>query len=381
MAPPHSLEREKTTAPPIWTGRVARSYAILLVLAFVTQLLRVLYPRELPPETSRWESIWVPVLYNLLPIFVGAVAFWFWLHRRSVMRVKGFSFVRHVEGFAVFALVDVAAALASRAAYGHAPSVIATTIDFWWSVMITLPFWYVIFALMATFAFENERVATAAAEREQLIEARRVAENRRLAAELRMLRTYVQPHFLFNTLNAIASLIDVAPARARQAIVTTADLLRASMLADPNDDLVSLDDELTLVRRYLAIEQLRMEQRLQTAFAIDGTYSRAMVPRFTLQVLVENAVRHGIFPKPHGGTVSLGVAPNEEMLVVTVSDDGVGANPADISATTGLGLRSIRERLHAAFGDRSSVSIDTTPGAGFVATLRIPREPYAERPA
>ena len=192
------------------------------------------------------------------------------------------------------------------------------------------------------------------------------------AAQLDRLKARLQPHFLFNTLNGIATLIRDEPARARVMLVRLSDLLRA--IVDGGDDqMVPLAREMTLVRQYLEIQEMRFADRLQVSLEVPGESAGLPVPNFLLQPVVENAVQHGIARSERGGTVSIRVRSDASHLDIEVVDQPHGAvdRPAD-SSGRGIGLATTRERLARLYGDRYGFSMHKGQGGGTVVTLRIP---------
>jgi hypothetical protein len=242
---------------------------------------------------------------------------------------------------------------------------------FWLSGFYSLPMWFVLVELMAAIGAMFDEGQAREAQAQRALRQRERAETMRLATELRMLRTFIQPHFLFNALNSIASLLETAPAQARRAIVTTADLLRAATAGRPTeDDRWTLREELVVVRAYLELEGLRMQGRLRVVEQVPPELESTEIPRFAVQTLVENAVRHGLFPKPAGGTVQLSAARRNGEVTFEVRDDGVGCVDTDLTDVEGMGLRSVRERLRAAFGETANLHVETGPNGGFSVRLQ-----------
>jgi LytS/YehU family sensor histidine kinase len=134
---------------------------------------------------------------------------------------------------------------------------------------------------------------------------------------------------------------------------------------------VALEDELELVRQYLAIEQARFSDRLRPEFRIDSTLAATAVPSFALQHLVENAIRHGIARQPEAGRLTISAGRDGDVLELTVEDDGVGLPPA-IEPAKGHGIENTRERLRAMYGERASLTVSRRAGRGTIATLRVP---------
>jgi signal transduction histidine kinase len=199
------------------------------------------------------------------------------------------------------------------------------------------------------------------------------AENLRVRAEMEALRGQLNPHFLFNSLHSITALVREDAARAEEALLQFAGLLRRvlDLKREPADE-VSLAEEMAFVDDYLAIERLRLGERLRVRRAISSEALTCRLPTFSVQPLVENAIRYAVTPRRDGGTVTLEGAVRDERLVLTVADDGPGAEAASVAQAKGVGLDVIRRRLRARHGDRATVLVDTAPGKGFRVTLALP---------
>ena len=199
-------------------------------------------------------------------------------------------------------------------------------------------------------------------------------------AELAALRARIEPHFLYNALESIAGLVRADPDAAEEAIARLGGaprrlLDRGSGTEDP-DGLVPLADEMATVRDTLFIERLRMDLRLTVIERIEEDALDCLVPPLTLQPLVENAVEHGLAPRPGGGTLSIAarVEPiaDGRRLVLEVADDGVGAHEDVLAAAPGLGLDHLRRRLDAHYGEAARMDVVTTPERGFSVRLAMP---------
>jgi signal transduction histidine kinase len=194
-------------------------------------------------------------------------------------------------------------------------------------------------------------------------------------ARLHSLQAQLQPHFLFNALNAIAML--VRRDRKQEAIdvvVGFGELLRYVLNESGTLD-VSLAEELGFVRRYLDIERVRLGDRLRVTIDVDAEAQRALVPNLVLQPLVENALKHGIVVRPEGGVIRIIGARRGEMLRLEVEDDGPGLDAnfsLDQADARGIGLRNLRDRIGVFFGDAGSFSIGTGPSGGTLAVVQIP---------
>ncbi len=171
-------------------------------------------------------------------------------------------------------------------------------------------------------------------------------------AQLRMLRYQLNPHFLFNTLNAISTLIlDNQNRIANQAVTRLSDFLRYTLDQDPMKK-VTVRQELDALNMYLSTEQLRFNDRLRIEFAFEEAALEALVPSLLLQPLIENAVKYAVSPRESGGTIRVEGRVRGAMLELSVADDGPGAKTTNaLIDGRGVGLRNTRERLHVLYGD------------------------------
>jgi signal transduction histidine kinase len=208
--------------------------------------------------------------------------------------------------------------------------------------------------------------ATETAESEQL--KRQVVEARMAA-----MQAQVEPHFLFNTLASIDHLIETDPPRASVMQKNLIALLRASMPAMRESHPAShtLGRELAVIRPYLEILKVRMEDRLNIDIEVPDGLLSAEFPPMMIQSLVENAIKHGLEPKPEGGTLSVRAEIIHGNLAVTVADTGLGFGKA-ATAGTGVGLTNIRERLQLLFANKGSMAIAENSPSGTVVTLTVP---------
>ncbi len=213
--------------------------------------------------------------------------------------------------------------------------------------------------------------AQAAGEEARGAQLRRSAlETQQLATRLRLLQAQVEPHFLFNTLASIDHLIEVDAPRASRMQKNLIALLRASMPA-MRESAATLGRELQVVRPYLEILKVRMEDRLRAEIDVaEGLYS-ADFPPMVLQSLVENAIKHGLEPKPEGGTLRVEAEVAHGKLVVSVADTGVGFGRA-ATVGTGTGLNSIRERLTLIYGAQAELRIGENSPTGTRVSVVVP---------
>lgn len=210
--------------------------------------------------------------------------------------------------------------------------------------------------------------AAARARAEEMAASRAAAESSR--AQLHALQMQIQPHFVFNTLNTAAMMArDGNAAGAADVITRLADMLRDVVTETPGTR-VTLRDELEFVQRYLAIEQARFGSRLRVDFTVAPEALDVQVPRFILQPIVENAVRHGLSRSPTSGSIGIATAIADGRLAIRVTDDGAGLQSED-GGPGGIGLRNTRSRLAALYGADFELAL-TGDSRGATVTMRLP---------
>jgi two-component system LytT family sensor kinase len=195
-------------------------------------------------------------------------------------------------------------------------------------------------------------------------------ELRLVEARLQALQTQLHPHFLFNTLNAIAELIYQDPRRAERTLTQLSDLLRV-VLNRGEEHEVTLGEELAFLRGYITLQQTLLQERLTVVWNIEDETAAARVPTMILQPLVENAIRHGITPQVAGGTIQISAVRRNTSLVLTVDDDGVGLD-ATAAPGAGVGLPNTRARLEQLYGAAQTLAIEQAPGAGVRVSISLP---------
>jgi len=191
-------------------------------------------------------------------------------------------------------------------------------------------------------------------------------------ARLRALQSQLNPHFLFNALNGIATLIREGDrTRAADTVDTLSDFLRLTLQKLDSPE-IPVREELAFVEQYLRIQRLRFGSSLRATVDADPETHGALVPTLILQPLVENAVRHGVLARAQGGALSVSICRRDDVLVMTVEDDGPG--PGDACAHPyGMGLKNSAERLAALYGDGAHMSVGARPhGRGFVVVVFLP---------
>jgi sensor histidine kinase YesM len=206
--------------------------------------------------------------------------------------------------------------------------------------------------------------ATKRAETEQL-------ERSVLEARMEALQAQIEPHFLFNTLASIDQLIQTDPPRASKMQQSLIRYLRSAMPQMREGRRPTLGQQVNLCSAFLEIMSVRMEGRLQPVVSVPEGLKSAVFPSMMLQTLVENAIKHGLEPKPEGGRLEIGAEIVDGQLAVHVLDNGVGFMP---KAEAGVGLANVRERLKALYSGRAELIISVPPGGGTCATIKVPYE-------
>jgi signal transduction histidine kinase len=321
---------------------------------------QLLVKQSLGPDAPHWGWIawqggeWL-ILGSLIPL-TWVLGRRFPIRRPHVRRHLAI----HAAGALVLCVAWATVGLALGNLLGSAPDGLpgwlGTSLP--WSVFM----YFAVLGCVHAFLYFNEarqREAHAATLAAQLSEAR-------LAA----LRMQLHPHFLFNSLNALLVLVrDKDTPNAERMLELLGGVLRQVLRADAAQD-ATLDEELRFLDDYLAIEQIRFSDRLVVHREIANEARQALLPRFLLQPLVENALRHGIAPLEGQGTVFIAARTEGDDLVVTIADDGAGL--AERPNGAGVGLRSTRERLATTYGDRASLVLAPRPGGGTLVTVRLP---------
>jgi len=285
----------------------------------------------------------------------------------------GYFLLRKVRGLDLWQqlLIATLVALTSAAAFGLSVKVACDLFDQPWPEITPIFFivdtlrWLPPFGLWAGIAL------TVTYNSEMRERERRLALVQAQAQEARMraLRYQVNPHLLYNTLNSIAALIlDGKNEVAEAMVVRLSDFFRASLSSDLHSD-VTLGREIAVQRLYLDIEQMRFPDRLTSNFEIPPDLEQELVPSLILQPLVENSLKHGVHPDGTPTHLTISATKVKDELVLEVADDGPGTS--SVSGTK-VGLKNVRERLAARFGDNARVETRSDPGRGFVVRLRIP---------
>ncbi len=221
--------------------------------------------------------------------------------------------------------------------------------------------------------FNNVRIELKLEEQERLL----------LQARMVALQNQINPHFLFNTLNSISSLVRVDPDTAREMILKLATILRR--LLHSADSFVPLHEEVEFIDNYLDIEVVRFgRDKLRVIKELDPASLEVMVPSMLLQPLVENCIKHGLSPKIEGGSITIRSRLIKSRLVIEVQDDGVGmaatraSGEPDESNVGGIGMANVAERLQVVYGNAAKMMIENPEGGGTLVRLRLPILPDTE---
>ncbi len=208
---------------------------------------------------------------------------------------------------------------------------------------------------------------------------------RLMEAEVRALRAQISPHFIYNSLTAIASFVRTDPERARELLLEFADFTRYSFRR--HGEFTTLAEELRSIERYLVLEKARFGERLQVTLRVAPEVLPVAVPFLALQPLVENAVRHGLEGKPGEGHITIIAENYDRECVISVEDDGLGEEPdrvrralAGDASMDSVGLGNVDERLRSAFGDDYGLVVETALGAGTKVIVRVPKFAPGVRP-
>jgi len=369
------MEAQATdTKLPLTRREIATIFAFWTAFALL-QFANRLFDAMARPGPTYFQSGWliVPVIDSLCWALLTAPLFWLAANystdrvsRRQQVIVLG------LVGIVVVVLVGVLGT-ETRSAFGSPPPGMGRGNR----GNRQPPFWFgILNAVVIYFAVIAAGIARAYSVRYR---ARREQTNRleRQLAEARLdaLRRQLDPHFLFNTLNVISSLVERDPRGVRRMISRLGGLLRFSIEGAEAPE-ITLRQELTLLEQYLDIMQVRFQGRLETIVQADPATLDALVPTLILQPLVENAIKHGVERQREGGKILVETLLRGDMLVLRVTDNGAGlGQPAQNGtgpSSTGVGLRNTRARLAELYGTKQSFSLSPAPEGGAVAEVSLP---------
>ena len=330
-------------------------------------------------ERSSYYQALLDSILNVLPAaLLGVAVFWFagrlrWPHRRSA-----YFLAAHLLGAVLFALFWWASVQLLMSV-----QVLIVT-QRWrfnaWGIYAVQ--WQAFSGLMVYGTLVGFSYMVQAQERAQQQERLRIeAESLRVRSDLNALRSQLNPHFLFNTLNSVITLVGSDPTKAEQALLSLSSMLRYALGSrrEVQEAEVTFEQELRFTEAYLALETLRLGDRLRVERAIEPATLSLELPSLTLQPLVENAIKHSISKRPGGGTVAIRAYVCEGSLQIDVWDDGDGASPEQLASSNGLGLRTVRRRVDLYYEQLATMTIDSSPDDGMTVSLCLPQDESPER--
>ena len=209
---------------------------------------------------------------------------------------------------------------------------------------------------------------------EQQVDQLEALERQAMASQLAMLRYQINPHFLFNTLNSISTLVLLSQTKQANAMLSRlAAFLRYTLVNEPTAE-VTLNQEVDTLKLYLDIEKMRFEDRLRVRFDVDPRVAEARLPNLLLQPLIENAIKYAVTPSEEGADIVLTAHLVGQNVRIVVSDSGGGLNPdtSAITPSTGVGLANIRDRLAQAYGEQHRFEARSSPEGGYTVTIELP---------
>ena len=227
----------------------------------------------------------------------------------------------------------------------------------------------VMFGSIITYIFTSrEQIAESQAQIQEEKIKRLTSENKAAEANLKLLQAQIEPHFLFNTLSNVLSLLDTNPQKGKSMLVDFIQYLRAS-LSKIRQEQATLGQEMDMIEAYLSIFKVRMGDRLKYKIDLPKNLETILFPPMLIQPLVENAIKHGLEPKVDGGEILIRGIEKNSRLRLEVHDTGIGFKGEHDS---GLGLSNIRERLSSIFGDNGHLRLEENSPHGLIATIEVP---------
>lgn len=223
--------------------------------------------------------------------------------------------------------------------------------------------------IFSYFFISTSRLKTSKEEIQQERIKRIAVEKEALEANLRLLQAQIEPHFLFNTLSNVLSLIDTNPTDGKSMLVDLIHYLRTS-LSRTLPDQTTLDQEIDMIKAYLNIQKLRMGDRLHFRVELPDALRQLPFPPMLLQPLVENAIKHGLEPKMEGGEIMIKVAEKDDFMRIEVTDTGTGFSSFH---NTGVGIGNVRERIKLLYGEKGRLILEENKPDGVRATIEVPK--------
>lgn len=334
-----------------------------LLFVVIFTLMSVLFDRDTPFLRALWVTFVIAncigftihILFNVMRAIAGNA-----LNRLSfAMRTTCYCLVSVAGVFVGYWLAFTFLSLRSARQwlFSAEGSVSIVVVSLLISVFLASMFYARERQALAEAGFQRERARTETAERHAKV------------AQLKLLEAQIEPHFLYNTLANVVSLVDSQPAAAKHLIERLIDYLRRAATAAGASE-ATLGTQLGLLRAYLDLIVVRMGSRLTYRIDVPAELMALPLPPMLLQPLVENAIKHGLEPKVEGGEVGVTAARDGADIVLTVSDNGLGVRPTRRTDSTGIGLANLRERLASVYGVRARLVIDdANPGTRVVIIL------------
>jgi signal transduction histidine kinase len=314
---------------------------------------------------TTWAVGWrIDVIVGYILFFVYSIAFTDWL-RREILRRRWLDDISFGIVAKLIAIAAALAALQTSLIAGISFLLIGHRTEYVSEPVIVLETWWGITWVNGTWIGLYRTISRRRRQREKEVRLQQELRD----AELRALEAQINPHFLFNCLNSIRGLITENPPLAQEMLTRFATLLRYNLNRDVGHT-VPLSAEAEVVADYLALEQVRFDERLQVRFDIDPKTTSVQVPPMLLQTLVENALKHGIGRLPAGGEIWIQAASEPETLVLRVENTGqlAAGKPSDPQ----IGLNNVRQRLRLLYGDRAGLQLANGDSTHVTAIVRIP---------
>lgn len=291
------------------------------------------------------------VIWSFSPLFDLSIYRWI---RRSIKKTL-------IDWQTSFFVLILGLTFARLQIYQMLPKRLFALYDPNWGVQVAIYIGTVMCVAIALKVLNNARIEMKLEEQERLL----------LQTRMEALQSQINPHFLFNTLNSVSSLVRFNPDKAREMIVKLANILRRLMRT--TEAFVPLREEFDFIDDYLDIEVVRFgPDKLRVVKELEAASLEIMVPSMMLQPLVENAIKHGVAPRIDGGSVYLRSRLAGDRVVIEVEDDGVGFADSASSSGTGIGMANVTERLQVLYGDSAHMETDSTPGKGTLIRVTLP---------
>jgi sensor histidine kinase YesM len=348
----------------------AASYAIWICIALVYAAAMYRFGQLFYKPITFWEALKLPLLNNL--IFATFTPVVIRIGLRYPLQRENWA-IRSVF-YALGAIAFTAAHVLTRIlAYPVIDAMTKKTYPLGWSLFERVVLWDLVedcFYVYLPILLVTHLVLYYHQARERQIQASEL-QARLAQAQLKALKSQLQPHFLFNTLHSISALMMIDVARADKMLSRLSDLLRMS-LEDSSRQETTLNRELQFVSTYLEIEKMRLGERLTVRTAVEPYILDARVPHLLLQPLVENAIRHGVSKMTERGEVWISAQRQGEQLHLQIGDNGPGFSVSRGESKHGLALSVTQERLHTLYGNQQELQIHSAPGKGTVVHVYLP---------